>query len=307
MAHNFRTDLTVDWCPGCGDFGILSALTSALTEMNMDPHGVAVVSGIGCSAKTPHYVNVAGAHTLHGRSIPVAVGIKLADPKIKVIVTAGDGDLMSIGAGHLVSEGRRNSGITVLMYDNAVYGLTKGQAAPTLKLGVQTKSLFRPNIYDSINPILLTMAAGYSFVARGFSFDIPHLKNIIKQAINFPGSAFIDILQPCPTYNNINTMEWYKERVYKLESDPAWDPVVTKDDPKAKEKYDRAIEKSFEWNEHIPIGIFYENKNIPPFPERLEKYVENYSTTPPAEQEVCDKNRHPIIDPFETFSDKIIV
>ncbi|WP_010917105.1 2-oxoacid:ferredoxin oxidoreductase subunit beta [Thermoplasma volcanium] len=307
MVHNFRNDITVDWCPGCGDFGILTALTSALSELNLGSHDVAIISGIGCSGKTPHYVNAAGAHTLHGRAIPVAVGVKLTNPHLKVIVTGGDGDLMSIGAGHLVAEGRRNSGITVLMYDNAVYGLTKGQAAPTLKLGVQTKSLARPNIYDAINPIMLAISSGYSFVARGFSFEIAHLKNIIKQAIMFPGSSFIDILQPCPTYNNINTMDWYKKRVYKLDDDKSWDPVITENDPKAEEKYNKAIEKSFEWGDKIPIGVFYVNKKVPPFTERLKQYVDNYEQIPPAVQDVSTEDGKPILDPFETFKDKIIV
>ncbi len=142
------------------------------------------VSGIGCSGKTPHYLNIAGVHTLHGRAIPYATGVKLANPDLKVLVMGGDGDLLGIGAGHFVAEGRRNTGLTVILFDNAVYGLTKGQAAPTMEMGEKTKSLTRANIFGKINPLTLALSAGYSFVARGFSFDMKQLKEIIKTAIN---------------------------------------------------------------------------------------------------------------------------
>ena len=182
MAHNFRSDVAIDWCPGCGDFGILNSIQQALTELNFGANDVVVVSGIGCSGKTPHYINVAGAHTLHGRSIPYATGVKLSNPKLKVLVTGGDGDLMSIGAGHFVGEGRRNTGLTVILFDNEVYGLTKGQAAPTMQMGQRTKSLTKPNMFGRVNPISLALTSGYSFVARGFSFDGKQLKEIITLA-----------------------------------------------------------------------------------------------------------------------------
>ncbi|MCL4344867.1 MAG: 2-oxoacid:ferredoxin oxidoreductase subunit beta [Candidatus Thermoplasmatota archaeon] len=307
MAHNFKTDLTVDWCPGCGDFGIVTSITSAMTELNLDPLGVVMVSGIGCSGKTPHYINVAGMHTLHGRAIPYATGVKLANPKLKVLVTGGDGDLMGIGAGHLVAEGRRNTGITVMIYDNEVYGLTKGQAAPTMPLGEQTKSLTKPNIFTRLNPIALALSSGYSFVARGFSFDMKQLKDIIKKAINHPGSAVIDILQPCPTYNNINTMEWYKERVYKLEDDKEWDPVVsTENISHADEKFSRAMLKAQEWGEKIPTGIFYQNTAIEPFTKRINRNVPNYLDITPSEQVISTDAGFTIVDPEKTFADKII-
>src|SRR5579875_1271690 len=231
MAHNFKTDLTIDWCPGCGDFGILTSITQALGELNLDPRDVVAISGIGCSGKTPHYLNIGGVHTLHGRSIPFATGVKISNPKLKVIVPSGDGDMLGIGAGHFVAEGRRNTGLTIIIFDNEVYGLTKGQAAPTMPLGEKTKSLARNNIFGKVNPIALALASGYSFVARGFSFDMKQLKEILKRAILHEGSSVIDVLQPCPTYNNINTMEWYRERVYKLEDDKSWGPVITTDDP----------------------------------------------------------------------------
>lgn len=307
MAHNFRTDLTVDWCPGCGDFGILTSITQALAEMKLNPTDVAVVSGIGCSGKTPHYVNVAGMHTLHGRSIPFATGIKLANPNLNVLVTAGDGDSLGIGAGHFVAEGRRNSGLTIMIYNNQVYGLTKGQASPTMGLGMRTKSLAKPNVFGNINPITLALSAGYSFVARGFSFDTKQLKEIIKRAMTHEGSSVIDILQPCPTYNNLNTMEVYRNRVYKLEDEDGWDPVVnTTNEKELVRKYENAYLKGLETGEKIPTGVFFENRTVPSFPRRIAEYNSKYLTNPPALQLVSNKDGSTVVDPMKTFADKLI-
>ena len=307
MAHNFKTDLTVDWCPGCGDFGILTSITQALGEMQMDPRSVVAVSGIGCSGKTPHYLNIAGVHTLHGRSIPYATGVKLANPNLNVLVTSGDGDMLGIGAGHFVAEGRRNSGLTLILYDNEVYGLTKGQAAPTMALGERTKGLSKANIFGKVNPITLALTSGYSFVARGFSFDMKQLKELIKKAMMHEGSAVIDVLQPCPTYNNINSKEWYSERVYKLEDDPEWDPVISSpDDPKNDEKYERAYRKGNEWGDRIPTGIFYENRTIPSFTKRINEIVPDYLDYPPSSQVVSSSEGYTIVDPVKTFSEKLI-
>lgn len=307
MAHNFKTDLAVDWCPGCGDFGILTSITQALGEMEVDPTSVAMVSGIGCSGKTPHYVNVAGMHTLHGRSIPFAVGIKLANPALKVLVSGGDGDMLGIGAGHFVAEGRRNVGLTIMVYNNQVYGLTKGQAGPTMGLGMKTKSLSRPNVFGNINPITLALAAGYTFVARGFSFDTKQLKEIIKRAMHHEGSGVIDILQPCPTYNNINTMEVYRKKVYKLEDSPDWDPVVnTRNEDELVQKYESAYLKGLESDTRIPTGIFFENRTSPSFPKRIAEQNKYYLSNPPALQLVSHKDGSTIVDPMQTFSDKHI-
>jgi 2-oxoglutarate ferredoxin oxidoreductase subunit beta len=307
MAHNFKTDLTVDWCPGCGDFGILTSIQQSMAELNLDPLGVVMVSGIGCSGKTPHYINVGGVHTLHGRAIPFATGVKLSNPNLKVLVTGGDGDLMGIGAGHLVAEGRRNTGLTIMIYDNEVYGLTKGQAAPTMPLGEKTKSLARPNIFTRLNPISLALSAGYSFVARGFSFDMKQLKEIIKTAILHEGSSVIDILQPCPTYNNINTMEFYRKKVYKLEDDKTWDPVVTGDSmEKALTQFQKAYNKGLEWEERIPTGIFYDNRGIPAFTKRLNNLIPQYFSNPPSDQIVAGIDGYTPVDVVKTFADKIL-
>ncbi|MCL4341135.1 MAG: 2-oxoacid:ferredoxin oxidoreductase subunit beta [Candidatus Thermoplasmatota archaeon] len=307
MAHNFKSDVAIDWCPGCGDFGILTSITQALSELNLDPHNVVSVSGIGCSGKTPHYLNIGGIHTLHGRSIPFATGVKLANPNLKVVVPGGDGDMLGIGAGHFVAEGRRNSGLTIIIYDNEVYGLTKGQAAPTMQLGEKTKGLNKANIYGKVNPIALALASGYSFVARGFSFDMKQLKEIIKTAILHEGSSVIDVLQPCPTYNNINTMEFYRKKVYKLEDDKTWDPVISGDSmEKALTQFQKAYTKGLEWEEKIPTGIFYDNRGIPAFTKRLHNLIPEYFNHPPADQIVAGIDGYTPVDVLKTFSDKIL-
>ncbi len=308
MAHNFRSDVAIDWCPGCGDFGIVTGLTQALTELNYGPNDVVAVSGIGCSGKTPHYLNMAGIHTLHGRSIPYATGVKLANPRLKVIVTSGDGDMLSIGAGHFVAEGRRNTGLTIILYDNEVYGLTKGQAAPTMALGEKTKGLTKPNVFGKVNPITMALSSGYSFVARGFSFDTKHLKDLVKKAVTHEGSSFIDVLQPCPTYNNINTMEWYRGKVYKLDDEKTWDPVVMPEmsAEATNEKFSNAYKRGLEWDDKIPIGVFYDNRAIPSFVKRIAEYVPDYLKNPPAEQIVAGTDGYTNVDPFKTFADRVI-
>ncbi len=206
---DFKTDVFADWCPGCGDFGIMTALQMAFSELGLEPHQIVMVSGIGCSGKEAHNVKCYGVHTLHGRTLPFATGIKVANPELVVIAIGGDGDGLGIGAGHFVNAGRRNLGITYIIHNNGVYGLTKGQASPTLKLGLKTKAIPKPNINEAVNPIALALVAGYTFVARSYAYDVKHLKDIVKQAVQHKGLAFIDALQPCPTYNDINTKEWY--------------------------------------------------------------------------------------------------
>ncbi|MDG6898447.1 MAG: hypothetical protein JRN24_01780, partial [Nitrososphaerota archaeon] len=186
-SHTFVTSVTASG--NCGDFGILNAVQMSLAEMNVDPTQAVVVSGIGCSGKISHFVKTYGVHTLHGRSLPFATGIKLANPDLEVICEGGDGDGMGIGAGHFVNSGRRNVDMVYIVHDNEVYGLTKGQAAPTMKLGMRTKSLSMPNINQGINPIMLAIAAGYTFVARGYSYDVRHLKDLIIKAIRHKGFA----------------------------------------------------------------------------------------------------------------------
>jgi len=281
-----RKPVFVDWCPGCGNFGILRAEEQAIRELGIDPKKVTIVSGIGCSGKLPHFMNlpISGVHTLHGRSIAYATGIKLANPSLEVIVNIGDGDGLGIGMGHFVHLGRRNIDMTVLVHNNGVYGLTKGQASPTLHRGEKTKSLPKPNIMDAVNPIAVALASGYTFAARGYAYDVIHLKELIKAAIKHKGSALVEILQPCPTYNDINTKEWYDKRVYKLET-TGWDPTVKREE-EAQKKFEQAILKSYEWGEKIPIGIFYQNELVPTFEDRLVANIPNYKDFYPAKQPI---------------------
>jgi len=296
---DYRTPLFNDWCPGCGNFGILTAVQMVLVDMQLEPSKVAIFSGIGCHAKMPHWVKAYGIHTMHGRPLPFAIGAKLANPDIEVLAFGGDGDGLGIGAGHFVNTGRRNIDMTYLIHDNGVYGLTKGQASPTLKLGLQTKALPKPNINEGINPIALALASGYTFIARGYAFDVAHLKEMIKRAITHRGLALVVVQQPCPTYNNINTKDWYGgedridpatgkpvPRVYKLE-DTGYDGVVRKPE-EAFPKTAAALAKAQEWGDRIPMGLFYQNELVSTYQERLSQRIADYLQNPPAKQVISD-------------------
>ena len=295
---DFKTDVHNDWCPGCGDFGIVNAIQMALAEMGLERDKTAIFSGIGCSGKTSHYINTYGVHTLHGRVLTFAQGAKIANPEMTIVAVGGDGDGLGIGAGHFVAAGRRNVNMTYIIFDNGVYGLTKGQASPTLKLGEQTKSLPSPNTNYNVNPIGLAVASGFTFVARGYSYDVRHLKDLIIQAVNHKGLSFLDVLQPCPTYNDLNTRDWYAgtdlmdeaqkrhSRIYKLE-DHGYDPVVhLNEEAEVNERLTQALIKSLEWGNKIPTGVFYKNEIITPYTVRLRDKVPNYLENPPAKQNI---------------------
>src|SRR3989475_742497 len=286
---------------------ILPYLAKAKRRIGIEVNFGAQLAGIGCSAKTVHYVKTYGIHTLHGRALPYATGVKLANPQLKVLCLSGDGDGLGIGGGHFVNAGRRNLDMLYIIHDNGVYGLTKGQAAPTLKLGVQTKSLAHPNINEAVNPIWLALAAGATWVGRGYSYDIKHLVATIKAGIEHKGYAFLDVLQPCPTYNDLNTKEWYGgedrkdsasgrplPRVYKLE-DEGYDPVV-RDPSEVEKKTTQALEKALEWGDRIPIGVFYKNEHVPTFEERIAQRVPTYMDHPPALQPIAGPNVEPRTD-----------
>ncbi|MCS7099967.1 MAG: 2-oxoacid:ferredoxin oxidoreductase subunit beta [Sulfolobales archaeon] len=305
---SFKSDVWVDWCPGCGNYGILTAVFKAFAELKLDPSKTVIVSGIGCSGKLPHFVNVNGVHTLHGRAIPFATGIKLANPELTVVVHGGDGDLLGIGAGHFVALGRRNLDIVVILHNNGVYGLTKGQASPTLPLDAKTKALPKPNIQQAVNPIMLAVASGYTFVARSYAFEGEHLKNVIVDAVKHRGAAFVDILQPCVTFNDIFTSEYYRKRVYRLDKDPDWDPVVRKPEERIS-KMLKAIEKSAEWGERIPIGVFYVDSTVSTYEERLSSRLKVYPKVNPASSVIASEDLRPVVDDVKfkkIFSDLIV-
>ena len=235
------------WCPGCGNFAVLDALKDALVKLNLDPHNLVLVSGIGQAAKLPHYLNCNVFNGLHGRAIPAATGIKIANNKLVVLVTSGDGDIYGEGGNHLIHAIRRNIDITVIVHNNQVYALTKGQASPTSDLGYVTKVQPRGVIEEPVHPLSLAIALGCGFAARSFAGDKEHLSLMIQEGVRHKGFALIDTLQWCVTFNKKNNFSWYKQRSYKLGAD--YDPT---------DKL-KAFEKSLEWGERIPIGIIYKN------------------------------------------------
>jgi len=250
---DFKGHAEPDWCPGCGDFGVLHALKTAIAELGLYPHEVLTISGIGCSSNLPGYINTYGMHTLHGRSLAVASGAQLANPDLKVIVTGGDGDGYGIGGNHLMHSMRRNLDVTYIVMDNQIYGLTTGQVSPTSIKGMKTKSTPFGSVDNPVNPIPLAIAAGATYVARGYTGQVRHLVELIKGGIQHPGFALIDAFSPCVTFNRDNTHEFFKQRTRKLE-DLAHDPT----------DFHAAMDRGFEWGEEIPIGLFWRRTDLPP-------------------------------------------
>jgi 2-oxoglutarate ferredoxin oxidoreductase subunit beta len=238
------------WCPGCGNFAILNTLKRALVDLDIEPHQFAIVSGIGQAAKLPHYLPCNLFNGLHGRSLPVATGLKLANHDLTVLAVAGDGDCYGEGGNHLLHAIRRNVNITLFVHNNQVYALTKGQASPTTRAGKVTKTQPFGNLSEPLNPLALAIALDCSFVARAFAgaSGLPFLQEIMKEAINHNGFALVDILQNCVSFNKENTFHWYKDRVYRLED--GYDPVDRVE----------AFRRSLEWGKRIPTGIFFRNE-----------------------------------------------
>lgn len=235
------------WCPGCGDFTILSTLRNALAELQVDPDKTVIVSGIGCGSKTPHFVKTYGFEGLHGRLLPVAAGVKLANHELTVIGIGGDGDGYGIGGNHFIHAMRRNLDMTYIIQNNAVYGLTKGQYSPTSQKGFKSPSTPHGALEEPINPVALALTAGATFIARGNAMDILHLKQLIMAAVKHRGFSLIDVFQPCTTYNKIQTALWYRQNIYKLEDDKSYNP----EDKMA------AYAKAYEWTPKIPVGVLY--------------------------------------------------
>jgi len=244
------------WCPGCGNFSILRCMKQALAELDIPPDKLLMVSGIGQAAKAPHYFRCNLFNGLHGRDLSVAVGAKIANKELLVIAESGDGNTYGEGGNHFIHNIRRNVNIKVFVHNNQIYGLTKGQASPTSDLGMKTKVQVDGVISPPFNPVAVAIALNASFVARSFSGDPEHLVSMMKSAINHNGFALLDILQPCVTFNRINTFQWYKQRVYKL--DDTYDPTNRV----------MAFEKALEWGDRIPIGIIYINER-PTYEEQL--------------------------------------
>ena len=251
--NSYKTDLKPVWCPGCGDFGVLSSLQKVLAEMNVSPHNVVTISGIGCSSNLPGFIDTYGMHTLHGRALAVATGVKMANHKLHVVVTGGDGDGFGIGGNHFIHTIRRNVDLLYIAMDNQIYGLTTGQTSPTSRKGMKTKSMPYGNVEEPINPITLALAAGATFVARGFSAEPKHLAELIKQGLEHKGFSFIDVFSPCVTYNHDNTYAWFRERVKKLEQDASYDSS----------DWHGAMKRALVWGDEIPIGKFFQRTDLP--------------------------------------------
>jgi 2-oxoglutarate ferredoxin oxidoreductase subunit beta len=240
------------WCPGCGNFSIRKAVVKALVALNLPPHKVVFSSGIGQAAKAPHYIRANVFNGLHGRSLPAATGIKLANPELAVFAESGDGCSYGEGGNHFLAAIRRNIDITYIVHDNQVYGLTKGQASPTTPKGQKTKTQPKGAPSDPINPLAVAVTMGAGFVARGFSGEIDHLADLIVQGARHPGFSLIDVLQPCVSFNKVNTFAWYKERCSTI--GPEHDPT----DHRA------ALDKAMEFGDKIPIGVIWKGDR-PPF------------------------------------------
>ncbi len=235
------------WCPGCGNFPMLKAFKQALAELEVRPEDILLVSGIGQSSKFPHYLRCNTFNGIHGRALPVATGARLANPNLKVVVTTGDGDCYGEGGNHLLATFRRNPDMTLVVHNNQVYALTKGQASPTTDQGFKT--LIQPAgvPYPPLHALALAVAQDCSWVARGFAGKEEHLKELYKQAISHRGFALLEVLQPCVSFNKVNTYQWYQSRVYRVEDEPDYDP----------ENELWAYQKAKEWGERIPLGVIF--------------------------------------------------
>ncbi len=252
--------MDVAWCPGCGNFGIRNVLKSVFQELGLTPNDVVIVTGIGQAAKMIHYINVNGYHTLHGRAIPIATGVKSTNPELTVIAEGGDGDMYAEGGNHLLHAIRRNPDITVLIHNNHIYGLTKGQASPTSSLGLKTPTQPRGVFEKPLNAMALAIALDASFVARTFMGYMRESVEIIKKAIKHKGLSIVDIFHPCVSFNKMNTYEWYREHTYWMDDH----------DPHNKlEAFEKAIEE-----DPYPLGIFYINEK-PSFEEQIPAYLNN--------------------------------
>jgi 2-oxoglutarate ferredoxin oxidoreductase subunit beta len=255
---DFDSPIPPTWCKGCGNYGILNAVKMALAEQDIAPHQIVIFTGIGCGSKLPHYMKVTGFHTIHGRSLAVATGARLANHNLKIMTIHGDGDGYGMGLGHMLHAIRRNIGIVDIVQNNRVYGLTRGQYSPTSDLGMRTPTSPEGAIDQPVPPLALAITIGATFVARGYPAELRHLVWLIGEALQHPGYALVDVLQPCVTWNRPSSYDFYNPRVYKLEE--------TDHDPADKTA---AWELAYEWEDRIPIGIFYRVEGVPTYEEQV--------------------------------------
>jgi len=260
-TNDYRSDYPNHWCPGCGNFGILDAMKSALAALDLPPEKILIVSGIGQAAKTPHFLECNCFHSLHGRALPIATGAKIANHLMTVLVSTGDGDCYGEGGNHFMHAIRRNIDVTVLAHNNGVYGLTKGQASPTSMEGIQTKIQPGGVIAGAFNPLAVALSLGAKFVARGFSGEGEQLSNLIQAGIRHSGFALIDILQPCVSFNRLNTHKWYKDRIEPIEENHDETDLIA------------ALQLTLGADDRIPTGIYYRRES-PSYTDRIDKLSE---------------------------------
>ncbi|WP_339063140.1 2-oxoacid:ferredoxin oxidoreductase subunit beta [Tepidibacillus marianensis] len=262
---DFRNDIKPNWCPGCGDFAVQAAIQKAAANVGLEPENFAIVSGIGCSGRISGYVNAYGLHGIHGRALPIAQGLKMANRDLTVMAAGGDGDGFAIGTNHTIHAIRRNIDITYVVMDNQIYGLTKGQTSPRSMFGAKTKTTPKGSIEPPIRPLELAISSGAGFVAQGFSGDIAQLTRIIEKGMKHKGFSFINVFSPCVTFNKVNSYDWFKERIINLEEDQTFDPS----------NRSMAVQKVME-HDGLVTGIIYRD------PERqsYQDLVPNYSETP---------------------------
>lgn len=270
----FNSEEKPTWCPACGDFGILASLKQALAGLDLYPHNVLLVSGIGCGSKMPYYMRANGFDALHGRALPVATGARLGNHELKIVVISGDGDGYGIGGNHFLHTMRRNPDLTHIVQNNQVYGLTKGQYSPTSGKGYISSTSPDGSIEIQVNPTALAMAAGATFVSRGFAGDLKYLTQLTMKAIQHQGYSLVDVLQPCVTYNKINTYDWYRERIYKLDEEEGYDPG----------NYAAAWDRAREWDGRIPIGVIYQEEGRPTYEEQVPQLKDGPLCKQPVER-----------------------
>ncbi|MDN5602983.1 MAG: 2-oxoacid:ferredoxin oxidoreductase subunit beta [Staphylococcus equorum] len=268
---DFRNNVKPNWCPGCGDFSVQAAIQKAAANIGLEPEEVAIITGIGCSGRLSGYVNSYGVHGIHGRSLPLAQGVKMANKDLTVIASGGDGDGYAIGMGHTVHALRRNMDMTYIVMDNQIYGLTKGQTSPSSAPGFVTKSTPKGNIEQNVKPLELALSSGATFVAQGFSSDIKGLTKMLEDAINHDGFSFVNVFSPCVTYNKVNTYDWFKENLTSIDDIEGFD-VTDKS---------KATQKVLEYDSLIK-GIVYQDTETPSY----ESQIEEMEDTPLAERDI---------------------
>ncbi len=262
---DFRNKVKPNWCPGCGDFSVLAAMQRSFANLGLEPEDVAIVSGIGCSGRISGYINAYGFHGVHGRALPIAQGLKLANRNLTVVAAGGDGDGYAIGLGHTLHAIRRNIDVTYIVMDNHVYGLTKGQTSPRSDVGFKTASTPKGAVESKISPMEMALTAGAGFVAQAFSSDVKQMTRLIEEGIKHKGFSIINVYSPCVTYNKVNTYDWFRENLVNLDEDESYDPTN-----KA-----MAMQKLMEHDGQI-TGLIYQDKELQPY----EDLVPGFSKEP---------------------------